>query len=436
MPPGATQVFEKGDRLYIVGPATVVTPSADQIEEFAFSANFKKTFQDHAPNPRLLWMHGQYVEADNPNGNGAMWTSDELSIASLTPNFMPVTVMHDPRMSVGLIADTSLLTPQKDSVPRARIDSHIAVWAHRYPEVALEVEENARQGSLMQSMECFNPSYDCSACGMTFQKQPHGEERANWCAHLKGESGERASRILRGVNFTGVGLIFGTRGVKGAMPTANLELEEVAAAHEEFHQRSASTTRPKPRSKDKMDIEPAEFARLTSADTRLKEIEPKAAKLDEEIAARAEAERKLEASEIAKKAAETERDALKQKVEQQEETARQDTLAKDRTSKLGSAFREKLTEGIRAKLDEQAKTFTDEDWTARLEELAELTGVQPDAKKDGETTTATTGTTPEEIASMGGGSTGGGGGGNGGQGVTPERRRSVLGGLAKTPAKK
>jgi hypothetical protein len=114
-------VFEKGDMLYIVAPVSPFTPGETEIEEFAFAKNLK----DQAPNENLLWLRGQYVEADQPNRNGQMWTSGELAIKSVTPNFMPVTVMHDPRTAVGLIADTELKVPDRDSVPRARIETKL-----------------------------------------------------------------------------------------------------------------------------------------------------------------------------------------------------------------------------------------------------------------------------------------------------------------------
>jgi hypothetical protein len=87
----ATRVYESGDRTYLVGSATLFTPTESEIEEFAFADELKR----QAPNPNLLWMHGQYVEADIPNGNKAIWKSEELAIKSLTPMYMPVTVMHD-----------------------------------------------------------------------------------------------------------------------------------------------------------------------------------------------------------------------------------------------------------------------------------------------------------------------------------------------------
>ena len=121
MPP-SPHLFQDGDRIYLVAPVSPFTPGESDIEHFAFAENLKK----QAPNDNLLWLKGQYVEADKPNANGHQWSEGELAIKSLTPMYCPVTVMHDPRTAVGLIADTRLLTPEKDKVPRARIETALA----------------------------------------------------------------------------------------------------------------------------------------------------------------------------------------------------------------------------------------------------------------------------------------------------------------------
>lgn len=376
-----TRVLEKGDLTYLVSKATVFTPTASEIEEYAFAEDLKK----QAPNPNLLWMHGQYVEADVPNGNKAVWRSEELAIKSLTPMYMPVTVMHDPRTAVGLIADVKLLTPEADGVPRARIDSHLAVWGHRFPEVAAECQENAQQGTLMQSMECFNPSYSCGECGEVFHKLPGRAERANWCPHLKGDYGETAARILERVVFTGVGLIFGTRGKIGADPNAHLELEEVAAAHEEFHERqqhTSSTRRPKPKM-DEITIPRSQYDELMAAKAKADSADEAASKLATAQEEAAELQRKLDAAEVEKKTATDEKAALQKKVDDFEEKANQETLGKERFGKLGSKFVKALPDEVKTRLEEQAGRLDDDGWKGRLEELAALTKVNADENLDG-----------------------------------------------------
>src|SRR5437764_4802584 len=209
---GRPHVFEKDDKVYLTTPLVVATPTEEQVEEFAFASAVKTK----APNENIGWLQGRYVEADRANLNGAMWLSDELALKSLTPMLMPVTVMHDPRTGVGVIADCKLISEQGSS----RIDTILGVWKHRFPEVWEEASANIDNGQLSQSMEAFTPWYSCTECDQTFVKLPQGAERASWCDHLRGGT---AWRRLGDVCFTGSGLIFGSRGGVGAYTDAYLD---------------------------------------------------------------------------------------------------------------------------------------------------------------------------------------------------------------------
>lgn len=397
-------IFERGDSVFIVAKVSPFEPGASEMEEYAFADQLKKM----APSEHLLWLRGQYVEADTANANGQMWSSEELAIKAMTPNFMPVTVMHDPRTAVGLIADTKLLVPARDAVPRSRIDTSLAIWKHRFPEVAEEVMTNYERGDLMQSMECKSPWYSCAECAQVFQKLPPfdatgiGKERANWCDHLNAN----ARRILGNVVFTGTGLIFGTRGARGANDRAHLEVfqEEVAEYHEKAHRDSTRKT-PRPsakRSKSKMEIEDRRYEELLAAEQQAKQVPELQSKLEAAETAKAEADRKVEETEAAKVKAEEEKEELSKKVTEHEEQAAKQTLAKERLGKLGTGFRDKIDkiESVKSRLDEQAQTLSDEDWNARVEELAELTGVKADAAREGDDPNA------EDPAAGGGGNEG------------------------------
>jgi hypothetical protein len=446
------RVFEQGDHIYITAPVQLWTPNDQQLEELAFADSVAKM----APNEHIVWFRGQYVEADNPNANGAQWTSGELAMRSLTPMLMPVTVMHDPRTAVGVIADAKLLTPEKDNVPRARIDTVLALWGHRFPEAAAEAVENARQGTLMQSMECFTPWYSCSECGQRFTKLPGGVEQAMWCDHLKSSSptggyvdlaeaasGQRAnaSRILGDVTFTGTGLIYGTRGARGAYSDAYLEnfMAEVASHLRSVH---VDNTSPTQRSGTGMGLVQIEQSEL---DTLRKERDDAKAEATAAAQAKQEAEGKVEAAEAAKVAAEEKAQQAETKVTTLEETARATALRDERIGALGDKFLERVGETARTRLQEQAKSMSDEDWNGRLTELEEIAQVKRDEKKDGSTPPAENngggnGDGPtfgsEELARLGSGVTGGGGQPSG-NGSEPSRvaRKSVASGLAKALTK-
>lgn len=176
-----------------------------------------------------------------------------------------------------------------------------------------------------------------------------------------------------------------------------------------------------------MEIEDTRAQELFAAEARLKDLEPQLATVTAEAAKVAPLETKVEAAELATKAAEDAAAAEKEKREQLEEAARTETLAADRTGKLGKAFLAKLTDGIKAKLTEQAKTLSDEDWTARLDELAELTGVKAD--EDGSAEGDADVLTGEETARAGGGGLGGGTSPTDGQAPSQVARTAVLGKL-------
>ncbi len=434
-------IFERDGSIFLVAPVAPLTPADGEIEHFAFAEQLKKS----APNENLLWLRGNYVEAEKPNANGHVWTAGELSIKSLTPMFMPVTVMHDPRTAVGLIAEAGLRVPEKDDVPRARIETAMALWQHRWPDVCEEAMVNYKAGSLMQSMECRSPWYTCAECGESFAKLPDGAERKNWCPHMKASDGHGA-RILGDVTFTGTGLIFGTRGARGAYDQAHLDVfqDEVA----EFHHK-AQHDRPRRRRRTSMDpieISRDEYAELTKRPTA-DELAAEKARADkaeqEKTAAEAKAEEKEQEAQREKDRA----DAAEKKVSEAEEEQAKDTLSKERIGKLGQGFLAKLGEFTRTRVEEQARTLSEEDWEARLKELEESTQVArdeggPAAPADDASASAPggggNGGTPskpgefsrEEVARAHAGS----GGGGGDTEPSPEARSSVMRGLMPSKA--
>lgn len=433
------RIWEDGDHVYIVAPVSPFSPGNNEIEELAFAEQLKKV----APNENLLWLRGQYVEADAPNLNNQQWTAGELAIKKLTPMFMPVTVMHDPRTAVGLIADVQLLTPSDSKVPRSRIDSTLAVWKHRFPEVAEECQANYEAGTLMQSMEALSPHYSCAECGKVFQKLPDGAERENWCAHLKGESGDMrrgeegsvAARILGNVTFTGTGLIFGTRGAQGANREAHLEIDqqEIAAFHQDQHK--VTSTRPRSRDRkvknvETVEISKAEYDRLQADAAK---VDGLTAEVSEAKEAQADLESKVEQAEAAKVEAEGKLEAANKALDEAKEESRKAELADERLSGLGKDFKAKLGEFTSQRLAEQAKSLSDEEWDARLKELEEMSGVKRDAS-EGKGGDDAAGKGEDEFSHREIASAGVGAGGSDDLSAEPSQaqRRSVVGSLVSS----
>lgn len=374
---GRPHVFERGDKVYLTTPLTLVTPTEAQIEEFAFASAVKVK----APNEHLGWLQGRYVEAGRANLNNAMWLSDELALKSLTPMLMPVTVMHDPRTAVGTIADCKLVGADSEAASTSRIDTILALWRHRFPDIWEEAEHNINDGTMMQSMECLSPWYTCSECGQQYIKLHEGKEQASWCDHLRSNS---SRRILGDVCFTGTGLIFGTRGGQGAYTEAHLDhfQDEVAEFHTKAHIDGNYTGRDA-HNMALVQIDESELANLRrerdeartgreDEATKVRDLTPKLEKAEADVTSlttRAET-------------AEKERDELKGQTERA-------SLRDKRLGELGQGFTAKLGEFTRARLGELAATLSDDDWEIALKEREELAGVKRDDKGEaGSTTTA------------------------------------------------
>jgi len=361
---GRPHVFERGDKVYLTTPLTVANPTEGQIEEFAFASAVKSK----APNDNIGWLQGRYVEAGRANLNNAMWLSDELALKALTPMLMPVTVMHDPRTAVGTIADCKLINEAS-----SRIDTILAIWRHRFPDIWEEASHNINHGQMMQSMECYAPWYVCSECSQQYIKLPNGAEQASWCDHLRANSGRR---ILGDVCFTGTGLIFGSRGGVGAYTEAYLDhfQNEVAEFHDRAH--ADSTYRPTPRSTPKMTLVQIEDTELATLRQERNEARTKVEQLQSE---NRDLTTKVEQAEAAQKTAEGERDTAKQETAQLKAEKDKTELASKRMQALGAGFLAKLGDTSKTRLTELASTCSDEQWDAELAEREEWAKVKRDA---------------------------------------------------------
>jgi hypothetical protein len=388
---GRPHVWERGDRVFITTPLLAADPTESQIEEFAF----KSAVKTKAPNENIGWLHGRYVEAGKANLNNAMWLSQELALTSLTPMLMPVTVMHDPRTAVGTIADCKFVNGESAN---PRIDTILAVWKHRFPDVWSEAEHNIERGSLMQSIEAYAPWYVCSECGQQFIKLPNKAEQASWCEHLRADGSSRAGRILGDTCFTGTGLIFGSRGAVGAYTEAHLDHfhDEVA----EYHDRARVDSSYRPdRSSAPMTVVQIEETELA---TLRREREEARSKVDQLSEANRTLTTAVETAEAAQKRAEEERDTEKAERTKLEEKAQQAERSKRRTDALGPGFLAKLGDTSKAVLSELAASVSDEQWDLALKEREELAGVKRDAQVDGAPKPPPTGESfsGEEVASF------------------------------------
>lgn len=371
-----TTLLQRNDRIYLTAPVEVYKPSDDEVASFSNIETVKRM----APNSNLLWLRGLYT-SEGGNRNRQAWTREELAIKSLTPNLMPVTIMHDFRTAVGVIAHTHLQIPEETAAANepAYIETVLAIWAHRFPEIAEEVMMNHEAGSLMQSMECEAPEYSCSECSAHFVKPV---DPADHCEHI--QSGN-ADRTLHNVTFTGSGLIFGTRGRVGAHPDANLNvLAEVA---EWSDARSNSNTKRSKTVSDNITITKAEYDELQAAKAKVADLDTAREKVEAEKARADEAETKATEAEAKAVEAEQEAASLREKVEAFETEKAEAELASKRLSEMPKELAEKLqkAEATQKLTARKARTLDDDEWQAEVASLTEVFGVKDTGTEAGET---------------------------------------------------
>jgi membrane protein involved in colicin uptake len=188
---------------------------------------------------------------------------------------------------------------------------------------------------------------------------------------------------------------------------------------------------------DPIEISREEYAELQKRPTP-EELAAEKQRADKAEQEKADAEKLAEEKEAEAKQEKERADAAEKKVSEAEEEKAKDTLGKERLGKLGKGFVAKLGDFTRERVEDQARTLSDDDWEARLKELEETTSVKRDeggtepSKEDrggkgGEFTREET-----ARASLGGGEPSGTG-----EEPSPESRRSVMSGLMpkRTPVK-
>jgi hypothetical protein len=366
-------------KLYLNSELRVFQPTTDEISSFQFAQSAMQS----APNEQIVWLQGEYVAGDTPNRNGQLWTSDEVSIKSVTARLMPVTVMHDFRTAVGVIADTKLVEEEtSDDTPgRVKLTTVLAIWAHRFPDIAQEIAHNAEMGTLMQSQECDAPSYECSSCGQVFVKPV---EESQHCDHLKtGES----SRTLRDVTFTGTGLIFGSRGAEGANPNAKLDTVMAEVARWSDVKNGIEQRKQETANVDTIEIKRAEYDELKARPSR-DDFDAIKAKLDEAEESRDAAVKAQEEAEVARKAAEDAKVAADDELATLKGEVEADEMAKERMDAVDDELSAALPDSIKERLVKQARTMSDDEWSERITELSELVKVEAKPNEGGQTFSA------------------------------------------------
>lgn len=107
-------------------------------------------------NDAYKWILGRFVEADNPNRNGQMWSHADLVMSQPTIQYAPMNVLHQSRNIVGAFIDTEMVYPQGDQaqVTNAYIEALGVFWKGVHPETYSVIQAAHQEGKLFYSMEC------------------------------------------------------------------------------------------------------------------------------------------------------------------------------------------------------------------------------------------------------------------------------------------
>jgi hypothetical protein len=125
-----------------------------------------------ADNPHYLWIEGALVGSEEPNRNGALWSTADLEFGQPSVLNGPLNWLHEARSVVGTIVGAQMVYPQEKADDGGRkfpyIRTQSAMWTWLYPQEAQLVEQASEWGKVWQSMECISETVTCageSGCG-------------------------------------------------------------------------------------------------------------------------------------------------------------------------------------------------------------------------------------------------------------------------------
>lgn len=199
-------------------------------------------------NQGFSYLRGRYVEADSPNENGAMWTTEDLQMGAPTVAGGPLNWLHQDQKIIGTLVDGALVAGREAAAGKPAIGNHIVsnavLWNFLFPAEALAVQKASAEGSAYFSMECLSKEVACidtpgrPGCGQSVSYAAY--DAGNCCAHLRQKSSVR--RFVEPF-FLGAAVIVPP--VKPGWANANLETARQAAAlTEQYHLDADALTRP------------------------------------------------------------------------------------------------------------------------------------------------------------------------------------------------
>ena len=152
------------------------------------TAPLRETAQAGGANAGFMYLHGRFVEADTPNRNGALWSSEDLQLAERTVAGGPLNWLHEETHIIGTLLSGEFQKGRIEAGIGNHITSTAALWHFLFPREAAAAAQAAVDGRLYYSMECVSETVTCASntstegCGEAFAYPDYLGKRA--CSHL------------------------------------------------------------------------------------------------------------------------------------------------------------------------------------------------------------------------------------------------------------
>lgn len=193
-------VTEVGDRVLVTAKLGLVSSVDDVPRDMA-----ARWEQGSKANPHNLYLQGRFVEAENPNRNGAFWTADDLAYGEHSVANGPLNILHDLGAIVGCFTDGRLYKPDGSAreaageTTRPHIVAQAVLWQSIFPKAASVIRAQAEVGQLYFSMEAVSQSVSCETsadgrrqgCGKNFPWEVAQGDARGACEHLQNRTSQR-----------------------------------------------------------------------------------------------------------------------------------------------------------------------------------------------------------------------------------------------------
>lgn len=120
-----------GEKLYATAPAYIVD-SVDQLPREMASDLDRGDL-----NSQFIWIAGRYVQANQANKNGHLWTFDDLQKGEASIRYTPLNVLHKYDRPVGTIVQTKVVQREEAGTNRIlpEIQALSVFWNFNFPDL-------------------------------------------------------------------------------------------------------------------------------------------------------------------------------------------------------------------------------------------------------------------------------------------------------------